>query len=60
VADLTLYYCESCGVLSVKNFRDGSCPVCHVAMKVGRIDIFFDEPDHIERGKAEHTDETDD
>lgn len=36
---LTLYACDSCGAVSLKNFRDGSCAVCRVAMKVSQIDV---------------------
>jgi predicted Zn-ribbon and HTH transcriptional regulator len=56
MADLSLYTCTSCGFVSTKNFRDSSCPVCRVAMKVDRIDFYFDELDHIDIAPAEHED----
>jgi rubrerythrin len=54
MADLSFYYCTACGIMSMKNFRDDACPVCKVAMKVNKVNIYFDEPAHLEELPAPH------
>lgn len=36
---LRFYYCSACGAMSMKNFRDGACGSCHVAMKVNTVEV---------------------
>lgn len=36
---LKFYYCGACGIMSMKNFRDDSCPACHVAMNVNEVTV---------------------
>jgi hypothetical protein len=52
---LVLYVCDSCGAVSTKNFRDDSCRVCRVAMKVSQVVIEAST----EWGPAPHTEESD-
>lgn len=52
---LTLYACDSCGAVSVKNFRDSSCAVCRVAMKVSQIEVAAP----VKMTPAPHTEEPD-
>ena len=33
------YYCEICGTMNMKNFRDDCCPVCKVSMRVREVEI---------------------
>jgi hypothetical protein len=40
------FYCASCGAMSVRNFRDESCPVCRVAMECWMVEV---------RGETEET-----
>jgi hypothetical protein len=39
---LTFYCCGKCGGMFMKNIRDESCPICHVAMKVRCVEVWSD------------------
>jgi len=37
---VTFYSCGACGILSLKNFRDDSCPVCKTIMNCQAVTLF--------------------
>lgn len=36
---LTFYYCISCGIMRMRNFRDEHCVVCGVVGKVNFVEV---------------------
>lgn len=49
---LTFFYCDSCGAMSMKNFRGESCLVCHVIGKVWQVEIYAPDGESVEVRKS--------
>ncbi len=58
---LTFYYCTVCGAMSMQNFRDDSCRVCHTAMRVNVVEVGAMGGGGLEviKGPAPHTEDVD-